>query len=752
MNKAFKATILSSSILTSLALGGQVPLAAAEADVTVDEVIVTAQKRQQNLQEVPLAVQVIGADKLAAAGVVNFDDFNRISPSLVIRTDVQPINSTVAIRGIGTFAFGIGVEPSVAVVVDDVPLAFQARAFTNMADISRVEVLNGPQSTLYGKSATAGLINIVTPNPSSNWTAETHLTATNDLEKDASASISGPLTDTLAFRVSTIYSDFPGNVKDLYNDTRSDGSLTSSTHGKFIWTPSADFDAELNLNYTNGRTTNDYVWLNLPANADLRGNKLYPPSVFLNGVVPSHTNQNTYDNFGIGSRYNDAGESLKLSYDLGGPTLIAIGSHDRYFLYDHQDVDYTAINALDDRQTGVFRVEQWTEELRLVSPGTGPLRYTAGLFNSEVEYQRDFARGPYFSIARWTAADGSRQLAGYGQVDYDVIDKLTLTAGVRLGEERINYFFNDHTVAAPAVNYWSGVNNERYATYKVGPEYQLTDDIMLYGFHATGHKGETYDLGTGFGAAKAAGGPVHAETDSDYEIGSKMQFLSHRLTVNPTFFTTTYQNFQAQGSQILPNGTTNFQLTNVGRVRTRGFQTEDSFKIDNDWSVGLSATYLDATILSYPNGQCYATQIVGVGDCVPTKGSSSGHQDLSGTRLNDAPKWKVTSDTTYIHPLGFLPLDGVYRANYTYTGKVNYTITQDPGTIQKAYGILNLSAGLRDQKNRYEITFFVNNVLNKHYYENIADIGGTFASQNAIQAQLPRDFDIFGGVTLSAKF
>ena len=151
MRAGLGATALSTAIVATLGSATS-PCAFAADDAsasdagpadTLQEVVVTAQKREQNVQSVPLSVQVIGAAQLAAAGIENFEDFNRVAPSLLVRTDVTPINSTVAIRGIGTSAFGIGVEPSVAVVVDDVPLAFQSRAFGNMTDISRVEILAG---------------------------------------------------------------------------------------------------------------------------------------------------------------------------------------------------------------------------------------------------------------------------------------------------------------------------------------------------------------------------------------------------------------------------------------------------------------------------------------------------------------------------------------------------------------------------------------------------------------------------------
>jgi iron complex outermembrane recepter protein len=160
--------------------------------------------------------------------------------SLLVRTDVTPINSTVAIRGIGTSAFSIGVEPIVDVVVDDVPWPSSPRAFGNMTDISRVKILAGPQSTLYGKSSTAVLVNIVTPDPTRALSGKVGLTGTTDLERDVSASPSGPMTDTLAGRLSVISSDFSGTIKNLYTGWMSDGDKSVSAHGKLVWDPTSE--------------------------------------------------------------------------------------------------------------------------------------------------------------------------------------------------------------------------------------------------------------------------------------------------------------------------------------------------------------------------------------------------------------------------------------------------------------------------------------------------------------------------------
>ncbi len=178
----------------------------------LEEVVVTAQKRVENVQDVPLAVSVVSEGEMESAGVREFADMAKVAPSLNIRAADQPVNASVALRGIGTFAFGIGVEPSVAVQLDDNAGRVEARAFTDLTDVERVEVLRGPQSTLYGKSASAGLINITTREPSDEFTSLINLQATTDDDYPLAApSVSGPIGSRSSYRLITgSHSDFKG--------------------------------------------------------------------------------------------------------------------------------------------------------------------------------------------------------------------------------------------------------------------------------------------------------------------------------------------------------------------------------------------------------------------------------------------------------------------------------------------------------------------------------------------------------------
>jgi iron complex outermembrane receptor protein len=715
------------------------------------EVVVTAQKRAQNLQDVPQAIQAVSGAQLRSQGAVEFTDLSKIAPSLVIRPAEQPVNSSVSIRGVGTFAFSIGVEPDVAIIVDDVPVAFEARAFADLNDIQRIEVARGPQSTLYGKSASAGLINIVTPAPSTNGvTGRLNAMATTDSEYQIGGAVSGPISDTLAYRLSANYDDFDGNVKNLYDGDKVNGRKLGSVYGKLQWTPNSKFQATLAGNYVHGDTTIGRPFINLAPNANLRGVATLPPSVWAPGVTAGPDNADVSNNFTSGNRYDAVGESLKMSYDLNFATLVSVTSHDFYFLKDRLDVDEGSAPAIDNRQPdGRFTYEQYTQELRLVSPSTERLRYTLGLFYADDQYSRRFTRGPVFSLANWYATSGSDQYAGFGQLDYDLMPGTTATLGGRVQREKVDYTFHDFLAAAPAPNNFAGSASETFGTYKAALEHKFSGNAMVYASYATGHKGQTYDLTTGFNNNRALAGPIKPEKSATYEIGTRLQFFERRLTVNLTAFDATYRDFQAQGIEVLPDGTTNFRLANVGRLHNRGVELDSNAYL-GDWTLGLNAAYLDAKITDFPKAQCYPLEQL----TVPTCGApySPTYQNLAGATPPQSPKVKFNATADYHHPLASTPFIGVFQAAYSYQSKFNFSLSQDPQTIQKSYGILNLSIGVRNPTQHYEVMLFVNNALDKTYYADMFNSTATYGSQAATQVLPPRDYRRYGGIRFAYNF
>ena len=711
--------------------------------VTLEEIVVTSQKRAENVQDIPLAVQVVTGEALEGQGIREFSELTRAAPSLLIRPAEHPVNASVSIRGIGTFAFSPSVEPSVAVQIDDVPVQFLARAFADLSDIERIEVLRGPQSTLYGRSASAGLLNITTLGPTSELKGRLAGVVSTDDEYNVSGAISGPLTSNLGFRLSANYDDYEGNVHNLFNGDKINGREIFSTRGKLVWDPTSALNVTAQIGYIDGSTTIGRPFIRVSPNARLRGNPAYGPAVFAPGVTFSEDNDDVVNNITSGTEYSDISESVRASLDIGFASLVSITAYDHFKQFDILDQDESAIALLDNRQIGRFDVDGFSQELRLVSAEKTPLAYTLGLFYSDLDLSRDFTRGPFFSIADWYATNGNKQYAAFGQAEYEVIQDTTLIAGMRVGHGKIDYTFLDRAAANAR---FAGDDSEDYETYRAGIQQRFTPDLMAFLTFGTGHKGQAYDIGTGFNLVRQNSGPVRPETSKDWQLGMKSQLFDRRVTLNATLFTTTFDNFQAQGIETLSDGTINFRLANVGELRTRGVELEGAVRALNDLNFSGGVTYTDAEILSFPFAQCYPGQTAAQG-CAGTPA----RQDLAGFRPAQAPEWKLSVNSEYT-PALTSSLQGVLQIAYTYQSEFNFGINADPETVQDAYGIANLSLGVRDNDGRWEVAGFVNNLFDKLYYFNVNDSYGNQGSAQAVQSNLPRDMRRYGGVRASFNF
>ncbi len=720
------------------------PSAAAPGDI-----IVTANKRSENLQKVPLAVSVVAPAQLAASGVRQFQDLGKIAPSLTVRPAEQPVNSNVSLRGVGTFAFGIGVESSVAVLVDEVPLAFQARAFTDLPDVDHIEVLRGPQSTLYGKSASAGLINIITQQPTETFHLHANTLFTTDAEHGGNFSVSGPMGQTLGYVLSASYSNWDGNVNNLFNGKKVNGHESFNTRGKIRWEPADNLKITVSGNYLKGNTTVGRPFIHMDPTALLRGTAGLTEPVVMPGVTVGPDNQDISNNYNSRTRYNGYGGYVRGELGIGALTLISITSYDHFHLFDYLDQDDTSYSGTlgNNNQIGQFKEHMVTQEFRLQSPSEKPFRYTLGAYYADVNFARPFVRGPYFSLANWYATSESRQIAGFAQADWTILPKLTLTGGVRVQNERVEYTFQDNLAVAPAPSFFSGRAKDTAATWKVSGRYEITRDLMLFGTYATGYKGQTYDLTTGFNANRAAAGPIRPERSRDKEFGARMQFLDRRLTVNVTYFDTHYKDLQAQTIETLADGTSNYRLTNVGGLNTKGVELDTTARIGSALTLTGSFAYLDAKYSSYPVAQCYPLQTAATG-CVTSVSPS--FQNLTGTRAVQAPKWKFSVGADYQPPLTE-KLTGIAQVNWQYQSSLFYQ-ARDPETFQSGFHIVNLGLGVRDAHRRWEVVGFVNNLFDQQYFPSLVNTAGNFGNKIATQAILPRDFRRYGGVRLGFNF
>jgi iron complex outermembrane receptor protein len=454
--------------------------------------------------------------------------------------------------------------------------------------------------------------------------------------------------------------------------------------------------------------------------------------------------------------YDIAAGSVKIGYDLGWATLLSITSYSDYQTYNLNSFDWTAYNVIGALTKGaqngginqVFHEEttQTSQEFRLVS-GPGAFRYVAGLWYADKTDAYTTVRGPYFPglgthlYADYFYNDYSKQYAAYGQSEWDFLPKFTLITGLRLNEEQIGYNIDN-----VYKNFLSNASHSHGAvTGKISIEYRPVKDINLFASYTRGYKGETYDLTSSFNAALAANGPVKPETSNSYEVGVKTQMLHRRLTLNLTAFDADYSNFQAQ--TIVPTLGTGFVLANVGSLRTRGVELDGRARVTPNLSLDYGLAYLDATILSYPDGQCYYTQTAAEG-CIT--GPTGAFWNLAGKSLPNAPKWKGNIDAQYNHPIADTGFDGILTGSVRYQSAVNYSLSPDPDTEQGAFAIANIDLTVKPQEGAYKVSLFVNNLFDTHYYNGMTDY--TAFSQANTFGFVPRDFRRYYGIRASYAF
>jgi iron complex outermembrane receptor protein len=734
---------------------------ASSSAVDSDEIVVTAQKREQNLQDVPVAVSVVTSAALESTGGSQFSDLARVSPALTMTRGDQPGNNQVYLRGVGTFAFSIGVEPSVLTVIDDVAVGLQAQSFGDLADIDRVEVLRGPQSTLFGKAASAGVISVHTLMPTREFTGRFDGLVTDDHEYRVSAGVSGPVSDSLLFRVTGTLGRFAGLSRNLATGNRINGNDFESVRARLLWEPTDNFSAMLTGYYTNSRNNccTAAVFAIPSLTGGFFGNPSLQVSQIFRGITVDGNNSDVRLDVEPEASIKDRGASLKLDWEFGDYTLTSISAASHYQLADFTDFDNTDLNVRTAfgqptpgsfTQNGTFEARTLSQEIRLTSPGDGPFEYVVGAYFAANDFTRTFRRDAApIQVRNWRGQTSSDVAAAFAQGSYALSDQFKLLGGIRFNHEVIRYnytnyvtgqFFPRDAVGLP------GSASDDALTGRVGVQFEPTDDLTLFATWSTGYKGQAFDLTSSFNAAIAATQPIQPETVENWEAGLRARLLDRRIQFNLTAFRATFSNYQQQS--VDPVQPLVFVLTNVGSVRSQGIETELSIRATDTLRLSGTLAYVDAQILSFPVAQCYPGQTVATG-CLAAGGGLPSRQDLAGARLNNAPEWKGNIAADFTLPVGDNEL--AMNLSYAFQSKVNYTLAQDPATVQSAYGILNGSIGFGDSDDVWRVTLFARNLLDRQYYANIANQRQSFG-QNILTGTLPRDFRRQFGLRVSLRY
>ena len=765
--RAIQRVLLASTAMIAVAAASGLAQAQTDPSVQLEEIIVTSTKRAERLQDVPVSVTALTQDVIDRNNVRELGDVVKLSPAISIDYGSQPGNFSIKMRGIGTFSNGIAVESDVAVVIDDVPIGFQAAAFKDLIDVERVEVLRGPQSTLFGKSAIAGVLNIVTAAPSSTFGGKAMLLATDDGEKRAGFTVTGPINDDIRVRLTVSKSDYDGNLKNLTTGKNVNGSSGLTATAKIEWTPTENLKLSLAPRFNhNVSSCCASAITELTPGLNYQGEPGFPATTTLRGITIGKNNHFIRADDRIGGGNSEVfGGTARLDYDFGdgsilkGHTFSSITSRDRWKMTDFQDIDGTDVPFLLGFPVaspsginsgavinGYFHAKSTTQEFRLTSPGTGRLRYVAGLWYAKNDLDRYLNRGPVLQLARYLAESTNENYSAFANATFDLTDKLSLTGGARVNRQKISYDFHKTIFVnnlPSRVDVFGKSDQDDAVTGKVGVQYKWTPDIMTFATYSTGYKGQAYDLVSTFDAKIAANMPVPPETAKNYELGFKSSLLDRRIYFNATLFNADYHGFQTSVTSFLPDGTFLTFLNSVGHLRTRGLELDGVARITSNFRLNGAFAYTDATVIDFPNGPCYSGQPTLAGSPLPVgqvgapgtcytqlqpivgsnpQTTSGRQQNLHGARLNNVPKYKFSIGGQYDIDLpASVPFKGFIGVNVRWQDDINFSLSQDPRTIQKAYSITDLNVGIADRDGKYKLTAFATNLFDKRYAQGLGN-------------------------------
>lgn len=735
----------------------------------MEEIIVTARKREQSLQDVSVSVMALPENLLQDAFLTDAEDLTQLVPSLNMQKSGAPRGSSFNIRGIGTQSFSAGVEPSVSTVLDGVVLGRSGMAFMQLLDIERIEVLRGPQGTLFGKNSTAGVVHMITQQPSNEFTATVSATAIEHDQLKGGFTVSGPAGETLGYRLSGFYNKDDGYIDNVNNGETLNEKDDWSLRGKLHWdaTEMLSLSWASDFSETEGdccvqtlRSIGPYPQLppNNQAQVDAILETIAP-------VVPAEDNLQVNHDFPDQLEVKGSGHSLTLDWEFGDYTLSSITAFRSWEQAQSGDVDNQPEHFLNISQTGHTEQEQWTQELRITSPADQTITYVAGLYFFDQKIERTFDRFIFNGTATSDFQVDTLNYAAFGEANWNISDDWRLVLGARYTRDELEFEF-ERTESAfqPLIPHFSDEVDEGDMSGKLALEWNTSEDVLLYASFVQGYKGPAFNITTGSTPENTQA--VNPETSDSFELGMKSNWFDNRLVLNITLFYTEYEDFQGQATESMllldedgntmdidgngkPDEQFSFILTNVGEVTSQGIEIDFMAQPTDNLSLFGGVAFIDAEIDSYEGGPCsFGQEFRGVGYRGQTTcGESPANQDLSGGALPFSPDWKLTLAANYVIPLQSMPFDVLLKANYRTQDDILYAIDQDRYQRQDAYQVLDASVMLRDKDDHYSASLFIKNALDESYVSNISAQNENLIPNGYIQFQ-PRAYERQVGLEL----
>jgi iron complex outermembrane receptor protein len=690
--------------------------------------VVTAQKRAESVQSVPISIAAFGEAQLRQSGVDDISELARITPSFTSTRQLQIASVRINVRGVGASA-STAVEPSVATFQDDIYVPRPGPLIGRFYDVETVEVLRGPQGTLFGRNASVGALSIHTRKPTNEFSLDASAQVASFDTYDATTAINLPFSDKAQFRLAGMVSSYGGFARTRVGNHRFGGTDTIAARATLklepldnvTWLLRGDFSTNTGDGGANIEFKPDTFTATALANFQTR----------LGGIALDLNPFDRVNSNAINNNLDDRqfGLTSDLSYETSGGLTFRLINAYRSWKNDQIDSDLAALPIQTVARNSAYRSNSQTHELQLISPSDtylgGKLDFVGGLYY----FQEDFRIGERFSftndfcnvVVRLASAalqpaclssplfDAStaqfrqdlNSFAAYLQATYALTPTVDLTLGGRYTHDDKDGSFVQR-IANPAARLLRGAESSDLAfkdgrfTWRANLSWKPVRDVMLYANYSTGFKSGGFNSGGGtvaLGDARVFG----SELVDDYEAGFKSQWGGF-LTLNANAFRMDISDYQDRGF----DGVTT-TVKNVGSLRQQGVEAEATLIPARGFRINGAVAYLDSEFLSYRN----AAGLPGFG----------GTQDLTGKRNNYSPKWQGSAGAEYNVDLTASGWTASLRGDMSFISdtSLNADSNANPQAIQKGYSLLGARLTISAPDDRYSISVFGENLTDKGY-------------------------------------
>ncbi|KXU33793.1 hypothetical protein A0J57_03905 [Sphingobium sp. 22B] len=648
----------------------------------LEDIVVTAQRRAERLQDVPIAVSAVTSDALARQGVDSLVGLNASVPGLQFQT--TGVASAVYLRGVGTNDGNPNIEQSVALYIDGVYIASPNAALNQFNNIQRVEVLKGPQGTLFGRNATGGVIQIVTRDPSHTPGGEFSAGYANYDTFSANGYVTGPIGSTLAADVAVTWRhQGDGFGRNLILDRETRKSKNFGIRSKLIWEPTDALTVRLSGDYA-------------------KSSAMHPDFVLPKGVlgIDGELTTGSFDtrtNVVPTGDLKQYGGSLRLEYDAGSVLFTSITAYRETHTHSAFDSDGTPLDFI--RADLPNRQRNWTQEFQISSPSASPVQWIVGAFyyDNKARYVSGRLSGLAIELSGVPYIDfnngqSSKSYAGFGQATVELVKGLKATGGLRYTSEKQRFFGDTRTIfgIVPV-----GPQEQSFdkLTWRMALDYEVARDVHGYISYNRGVKSGGFNLLTPTAPS------FRPEILDAYEVGLKSELFDRRLRLNAAAFLYKYKDIQLQ---VIRNGTS--FSTNAARATIKGIEAEiQAIPIEN-LTITAGFSILDGQYDRYPDAPLFTPSPL-----TPHPAT----QDATGNDTVAAPPFAGNIGFEYVVPTKA----GRFALSSSLYYNDGYYFGPDKNFPQKNYYLLSAALGWTSPDERYGLRLWGANLTNEYYLQ-----------------------------------